>query len=75
MQPLYAINMPSAPELILILVIVMMLFGVGKLPDVFQQFGKGMKAFKDAQRDTDVTPPKELDGKIPDAQEIKEKTR
>lgn len=75
MQPLYAINMPSVPELILILVIVMMLFGIGKLPQVFEQFGKGMKAFKDAQRETDVTPPKELGEKVPDAQELKDKVR
>jgi sec-independent protein translocase protein TatA len=72
---MYAIAMPSVPELILILVIVMMLFGIGKLPQVFDQFGKGVKAFKDAQRDTDVTPPKELGDKVGEAQEVKDKVR
>jgi sec-independent protein translocase protein TatA len=33
-------------ELILILVIVAMLFGVGKLPEVFGSIGKGIKEFR-----------------------------
>lgn len=33
-------------ELILILVIVAMLFGVGKLPEVFGAVGKGIKEFR-----------------------------
>lgn len=33
-------------ELTLILVIVAMLFGVGKLPDVFGAVGKGIKEFR-----------------------------
>ncbi len=33
-------------ELILILVIVTMLFGVGKLPEVFGAVGKGVKEFR-----------------------------
>lgn len=75
-MPLFAIAMPSVPELLLILVIVMMLFGVGRLPQVFEQFGKGMKAFRDAQKDdsVDVTPRKELNDRVPDAQEVKEKS-
>lgn len=40
--------MPSVPELMVILVIIMMFFGVGKLPEVLKQFGKGVKEFKDA---------------------------
>lgn len=75
-MPLYAISMPGIPELMIILVIVFVLFGAGKLPDVAQQFGKGMKAFKDAQREDpqDVSPrQKELADKVPEAQEIKEK--
>ena len=31
-----------------ILLIVLIFFGAGKLPDVFRQAGKGIKAFKDA---------------------------
>jgi sec-independent protein translocase protein TatA len=33
-------------ELILIIVIVAMLFGVGKLPEVFGAVGKGIKEFR-----------------------------
>ena len=35
-------------ELGIILVLVLIVFGAGKLPDVFRQAGKGIKAFKDA---------------------------
>ncbi len=35
-------------HMLIILVIVMIFFGAGKLPDVFRQFGKGIKEFKDA---------------------------
>lgn len=38
-------------ELGLILVLVLILFGAGKLPSVFEQFGKGVKSFRDAQKD------------------------
>ncbi len=38
-------------ELGLILVLVLILFGAGKLPAVFEQFGKGVKSFRDAQKD------------------------
>ncbi|MSP54437.1 MAG: hypothetical protein EXR69_02345 [Myxococcales bacterium] len=40
--------MPSVATLMVVLVILMMFFGVGKLPDVLKQFGKGVKEFKDA---------------------------
>ena len=41
------IGMPGMMEWIIILVIVLIFFGAGKLPDVMGQFGKGIKAFKD----------------------------
>ena len=37
---------PGPLELILILVIVAMLFGVGKLPEVFGSVGKGIREFR-----------------------------
>jgi len=39
------------PELIIILVIVMIFFGVGKLPEIGEALGKSIKSFKDAQED------------------------
>jgi len=50
-------------ELGIMLAIVLVLFGAGKLPQVFKSMGEGMKAFRDAQRDDalDVTPSGEGD--------------
>ena len=39
----------GAPEIILILVIVLIFFGVGKLPQVGSALGKGLHAFKRGQ--------------------------
>jgi sec-independent protein translocase protein TatA len=38
----------GVPELLLILALVLILFGVGKLPDVLRSMGQGVKAFRDA---------------------------
>ena len=35
-------------ELLIILVLVLLIFGAGKLPKVMGELGKGAKAFKDA---------------------------
>ena len=45
--------MPSigGPELVFILVIVLIVFGAGKLPDVFGQLGKGVRTFRDASKE------------------------
>jgi sec-independent protein translocase protein TatA len=37
----------GTPELIIILVIILMVFGVGKLPQVAKMLGSGVKSFKD----------------------------
>ncbi|HAJ37285.1 MAG TPA: twin-arginine translocase TatA/TatE family subunit [Chloroflexi bacterium] len=63
-------------ELILILVIVTMLFGVGKLPEVFGAVGKGIREFrkesgfeaqKKAQADTAIEKPVNSDTSAPQA--------
>lgn len=46
-------GMPGMTEWIVILVIVLIFFGAGKLPEVFAQAGKGIKAFKDASEGKD----------------------
>jgi sec-independent protein translocase protein TatA len=51
MTPVVAMMMPGAMELGVILVIVVMLFGVGKLPQVFGEMGKGIKLLRDSQQD------------------------
>lgn len=46
-----------APEhLILILIIAILFFGGKKIPELMRGIGKGMKEFKDAQKD-DPAPP------------------
>jgi len=39
------------PELIIILVIIVIIFGAGKLPEIGGGIGKGIKNFKDATKD------------------------
>jgi sec-independent protein translocase protein TatA len=52
-------------ELVLILVIVLVIFGAGKLPQIGDALGKSIKNFKraaDGSNELDVTPKKELEG-------------
>ncbi len=46
-------------EVVLILVIVLIVFGVGKLPQVGSAIGKGLRSFKKAQSGEDEEPKKE----------------
>ncbi len=41
------------PELIVILVIIVIIFGAGKLPEIGSGIGKGIKNFKDATKNED----------------------
>ncbi len=41
------------PELIVILVIIVIIFGAGKLPEIGSGIGKGIKNFKKATHDDD----------------------
>jgi len=62
----------SMPELVLILVIALVVFGPGKLPEVGKAIGKGIQEFRRAS--SDVANPKEEpqkfeakeDSKLPD---------
>lgn len=52
----------GVPELIIILVIIFVIFGAGKLPEIGGAIGKGIKSFKKATKDADaidVTPQKD----------------
>ncbi len=46
------------PELIVILVIIVIIFGAGKLPEIGSGIGKGIKNFKEATKKEEE--PKEL---------------
>lgn len=43
----------GVPELIVILVIVLIIFGAGKLPEIGSAIGKGIKNFKKSVRESD----------------------
>jgi len=49
------------PELLIILVIILVIFGAGKLPQIGEGLGKGIRNFKKATKERDeidVTPKK-----------------
>lgn len=52
--------MLSTGELIIVLIIVVMVFGSSKIPQLGEAVGKGIRNFKKATQDDaiDVTPPK-----------------
>lgn len=41
----------SLIQLLVILLIILLLFGAGKLPQVMSQLGKGLKSFKSAMKE------------------------
>jgi sec-independent protein translocase protein TatA len=44
-------GMPSMPELLIVLVIVVFLFGAKKIPDLAKGIGQGIKEFKKSMKD------------------------
>ena len=53
----------GVPELIVILVLVLVLFGPGKLPDIGKSLGEALRGFKKAMNETDEKSPVEIDKK------------
>jgi sec-independent protein translocase protein TatA len=73
---LLAIGMPGSTELIIILVIVIIFFGVGKLPAVLGQMGKGVKSFKDGMKEDDEDSDLKAiadDAELAEAEEVRSK--
>ena len=56
------------PELIIILIIILVIFGAGKLPEIGSGIGKGIKNFKKATNEAkeEIEKPKKEDGKSAD---------
>lgn len=48
--------MPSGFELLVVLVLVLILFGAGRLPQVFEAFGQGLRRFREAQAEDPDAP-------------------
>ncbi|EIF50644.1 MULTISPECIES: twin-arginine translocase TatA/TatE family subunit [Sulfurovum] len=55
-------GMPSMPELLIVLAIVVLLFGAKKIPDLAKGMGRGIKDFKKAIKE-DEEEPKEIASK------------
>jgi len=76
-------GMPSMPELLIVLAIVVLLFGAKKIPDLAKGMGKGIKDFKKAIKEDEdevVEVAKKTEQKIEDkvtevTEEIKEETK
>lgn len=52
----------GAPELIIVLIVVMLVFGVGKLPEVGAGLGRGIREFKQnvtGKNNDEVAPPEQ----------------
>jgi sec-independent protein translocase protein TatA len=58
---MFLLGMPGGPEWLIIGVIVLLLFGGRKLPELMKGLGKGIKEFKDASNDDKDT--KEIEDK------------
>lgn len=43
------------PELIVIALVILLLFGGKKIPELMRGLGKGVKSFRDGMKDTDDT--------------------
>ena len=59
--------MIGAPEIIFIVLIVLLLFGGKKIPELMRGLGKGVKSFKQGmhEMEEDIKKPIELEDKIP----------
>lgn len=58
-------SMPAGSEWLIVLVLVLIFFGVGRLPDVLKQLGKGVRSFKDAAAGEEEDPPAKKTEKEP----------
>ena len=55
---------------LIVLVVVLLLFGRGKIPELMGDVAKGIKNFKKGMSDDDETPPKPVEDKPDDAPRI-----
>jgi sec-independent protein translocase protein TatA len=57
MQLLAGLGPLGVPELLIIAFVVVLIFGVGRLPEVGGAVGKGIREFRKATKDDDAPPP------------------
>lgn len=51
MENLFVIGMLGTQEILLIVLAIVLIFGGRKIPELMRGLGKGMKEFKDAQKE------------------------
>jgi TatA/E family protein of Tat protein translocase len=61
----------GAPELIILLVLALIIFGPGKLPEVGNALGKTFREFRHASNDLDLTAPPQPKPAPPAAETVK----
>lgn len=60
MNTMFLIGMPGGTELIVILLVVLLLFGGSKLPQLAKALGQSKKAFREGMDEADQETPKEV---------------
>ncbi len=60
---IFLLGMPGGPEWIVIAIIVLLLFGGKKLPELMKGIGGGIKEFKKATRDEDEDEKEKIEDK------------
>jgi sec-independent protein translocase protein TatA len=63
------------PEIIILLVIVLLVFGPGKLPEVGSAIGRGIREFRDATSGNDRSPTPPTISQVPPARPIQQPTQ
>ncbi len=66
-------GVPSMPELLIILAIVVLLFGAKKIPDLAKGIGKGIKSFKSEMKEDEISDDSSKE-KIAEKNKIEEET-
>jgi len=67
-------GMPSMPELLIVLAIVILLFGAKKIPDLAKGMGQAIKGFKKEMKEDDVVASKEIDEKKTSSENVAQST-
>jgi sec-independent protein translocase protein TatA len=56
MTTTFILAMIGAPEIIIVAILVLLIFGGKKIPELMRGLGKGMREFKDAQKEDTSKP-------------------
>lgn len=51
MNTILLFGLPGGPEMVVILLVIVLLFGAKKIPDLARGLGKGIREFKDATKE------------------------